>query len=84
GLLLALVRKGLGRREAHELVARLSAEAVRSGRSLAEVARAEPRVRERLTDLELAEVFSLPRTLRNVRVSFARVFSSGYNGPGHD
>ncbi len=83
GLLLALVRKGMGRREAHELVARLSAEALRRGRSLAEVARAEPRVRERLTDPELAEIFNLSFSLRNVGVSFARVFSSGYNAPGH-
>lgn len=83
GLLLALVRKGVGRREAHEVVARLSAEAVRSGRSLEEVARSEPRVLEKLTAEELSEIFSLPHTLRNVKVSFDRVFSCGYNALGH-
>ncbi len=83
GLLLALVRAGMGRREAHELVAQLSAEAVRSGRSLAEVARSEPQVLEKLTAEELSEIFSLPQTLRNVKVSFDRVFSRGYNALGH-
>lgn len=84
GLLLALVRKGLRRREAHELVARLSEEARHSGRSLEEVARAEPRIMERLTAEELSQIFSLPKVLQNVKVSFARVLPSGYNEPGHD
>ncbi|MCR4391310.1 MAG: adenylosuccinate lyase [Candidatus Acetothermia bacterium] len=84
GLLLALVRKGMARREAHKLVARLSARAERESRDLGEVAREDPEVRARLSREELDAVFDLRRALRHVDVPFGRVLGeeAGYNAPG--
>lgn len=72
GLLLALVRKGMSRREAHLLVQRLSGEAARTGRDLLEVARDSPEVRERLSAGELEAIFDLRRSLARVEAIFSR------------
>jgi adenylosuccinate lyase len=79
GLLLALVRAGMSRKEAHLLVARLSSEALRTGRNLREVAEAAPEVRARLSPAELEKVFDLKNVLRHVDAVFDRVLSQGYN-----
>ncbi len=84
GLLLALVRAGMGRKEAHLLVAQLSARAEREGLPLGEVAAREPQVLAHLTQEEVRAVFDLGRVLRQVEASFARVFPSGYNPAGDD
>lgn len=79
GLLLALVRAGMGRRAAHSLVARLSEEASQTKTHLREVAARDPEVRKRLSSAELEAVFDLERVLKNAAVVFDRVFSQGYN-----
>lgn len=79
GLLLALVRAGMARKDAHLLVQELSAEAERTGKSLPDVALAHPEVSARLSPEEVRAVFDLQAVLRNVKVSFARVFPLGYN-----
>lgn len=82
GLLLALVRAGLPRREAHALVARLSEEARASGRPLDELASQDPRVREAVPPEELRAVFDLGRALARVGVSFDRARRLGYDPAG--
>ncbi len=74
GLLLALVRAGMSRRAAHEHVARLVAEAERTGRDLREVAMGDPTVRERLGPDEIGAVFELRAMLKRVEGIFASVF----------
>jgi adenylosuccinate lyase len=59
GLLLALVRSGLSRQEAHRLVARLADEARARESDLASVAALDPTVRARLSREELSLVFDL-------------------------
>lgn len=83
GLLLALVRAGMGRKEAHLLVSELSEEAERRGEPLWQVASQNPEVMKRLKHEELQAIFDLEKALRNVEASFDRVFSSGYN-PSND
>ncbi|MGY4706490.1 adenylosuccinate lyase [Candidatus Bipolaricaulota sp. J31] len=73
GLLLALVRAGMARRAAHELVARLVAEAERSGEDLREVAWKDPTVRERLGPDEIEAIFDLRTMLKRVDGIFASV-----------
>lgn len=73
GLLLALVKAGLPRREAHALVAQLSARAVKEGRGLDEVAAEHPRVKELLSPRELEAVFDLGAWLSGVEEAFRRV-----------
>jgi|Deesub1362B_J571_1020462.scaffolds.fasta_scaffold02671_6 adenylosuccinate lyase len=80
GLLLALVRAGLSRREAHRLVRELSQIAVREGRELREVAAAHPQVREVLPEKELDRVFDLKEALRHVDVIFQRFSEHGKEG----
>jgi adenylosuccinate lyase len=79
GLLLALVRAGMGRKEAHLLVAELCEEAERERKPLWEVASHDSRVLNYLSVEEIRSIFDLDRVLRNVEASFARVFPSGYN-----
>lgn len=79
GLLLALVQAGMARKEAHLLVAKLSEDAEKSGEPLWELAARHPEVLKRLTPKELSAIFDLQNALRNVQVSFDRVFPSGYN-----
>ena len=79
GLLLALVRAGMGRKEAHLLVAELCEKAERERKPLWEVASHDSRVLNYLSAAEIRSIFDLDRVLRNVEASFARVFPSGYN-----
>jgi len=82
GLLLALVRSGLSRREAHGLVSRLADAAVTAGEDLARVAAEDPTVRARLGPAEIRSVFDLAPVLRNIGVPFARVREERYTACG--
>ncbi len=73
GLLLALVRAGMSRREAHSRVRRLAMRAVAQGRDLAQLATEDPQVTERLSSEELAHISRLPDLLRQVDTSFRRM-----------
>lgn len=85
GLLLALVRSGLSRREAHTLVARLADEVRSSGTELSEVAAGDPTVCARLSAEELRSVFDLRAALGHAAAAFDRVRGDGYTGRGdHD
>ncbi len=84
GLLLALVRAGMGRKEAHLLVSQLSEEAERRGEELWEVAARHAEVSKRLAPEDLRAIFDLGNALRNVGTSFDRIFSSGYNRDDDD
>jgi adenylosuccinate lyase len=72
GLLLELVRAGLPRRTAHENVARLVAEAERTGRDLKELALKDDLVRKHLGPAEIERIFDLKTSLRQVN----RIFDS--------
>ncbi|QAA76798.1 MAG: Adenylosuccinate lyase [Candidatus Bipolaricaulis sibiricus] len=80
GLLLALVRSGLGRREAHALVARLASQARERRADLARVAGEDPAIRDRLSREELEAVFDLSNSLRDAGVAFDRAWPHGYTG----
>ncbi|HAZ30289.1 TPA: adenylosuccinate lyase [Candidatus Acetothermia bacterium] len=82
GLLLALVRSGMSRREAHGLVSRLADQALAADTDLRRVAEANPTVRERLDPAELRSIFDLTLTLRNSGVPFDRVRNERYNACG--
>ncbi|MCX7750550.1 MAG: adenylosuccinate lyase [Candidatus Bipolaricaulota bacterium] len=82
GLLLALVRAGLPRREAHALVARLSEEARAKGRPLDQLAAQDPTVKAKLSPEELRAAFDLARALARVGVAFDRARKAGYTPPG--
>jgi adenylosuccinate lyase len=73
GLLLALVKKGMPRKEAHALVRRLAAEAEREEKDLQEVAGSHPVVAKLLSPEELAAAFDLRAALRRVDEIFRRV-----------
>lgn len=79
GLLLALVRSGLSRREAHGLVSRLADTARARGTDLARVAEADPVVGGRLGPEELRMAFDLRSALRNAASAFDRARAEGYN-----
>ncbi|MEW6216909.1 MAG: adenylosuccinate lyase [Candidatus Bipolaricaulota bacterium] len=78
GLLLALVRSGLSRREAHGLVSGLADEARARRVNLARIAEADPTVRERLNPEELHSAFDLRSALGNAAAAFDRVREKGY------
>jgi len=82
GLLLALVRSGLGRREAHQVVSRLADAARDQGLELAHVAEADPIVQERLGPEELRSAFDLRSALGNAAAAFDRVQENGYTQEG--
>jgi len=73
GLMLALVRAGMTRDKAYELVQRLSFAARESGTPFPDLARADKTVRSTLTSRQLNPVFSLDRLLRNVETVYRRV-----------
>ncbi len=73
GLLLALVRSGVSRREAHTRVRSLAVRAEDEGRELIEVAGEDQEVAAWLSDVELAEVFQLPELLEHLDAHFDRM-----------
>jgi len=77
GLLLALVGKGMSRRQAYALVAQLSTLAEEGDRELSEVAAEHPRVKELLSQTEIEAIFDLGTWLRGVGEAFRRVSPPG-------
>lgn len=85
GLLLALVRSGLSRQEAYQLVSRLADEARDTGTDLAQVAAADPTVRARLGREDLRSAFDLGSALGDLAAAFDRVRGEEYTeGGDHD
>jgi len=78
GLLLALVRAGMSRREAHGLVAHLADEARAQGADLARVAEADPTVRRRLGPEELRTACDPRLALGDAAAAFDRAREEGY------
>jgi len=72
GLLLALVRAGMSRREAHTRVRRLAMRAVARGSELAELAGEDPEISSKLSAEERARVFRLSELLGKLDTSFKR------------
>ena len=71
-VLLALVDKGMSRREAHELLREKSLESGRTGKHLKEFLQEDERVRSYLSSEELNELFDLRYHLKHVDTIFAR------------
>lgn len=82
GLLLALVRAGMGRRQAHELVARLASRSRTTGKDLAQVVEEDSLVQEWLGGEEWHHLFDLSSALRHVGDAFDRVRMGSYTTPG--
>ena len=78
GLLLALVRAGMSRRDAHGLVSRLADESRGRGAELARVAEADPVVRERLGPDGVRSVLDLRSAIGNASAAFDRVRGKRY------
>ncbi len=74
-VLLALIDKGMSRREAHELLRAQALEGERTGKHLKELLRADERVRAYLGEEELDRLFDWNYHLRHVETIFARFFS---------
>jgi adenylosuccinate lyase len=75
-LLLELTQRGMRREDAYKVVQGHAMEAWRSEGDFAARVRADPAVREVLTEAELAEVFRLERYLTHVDAIFGRVFGA--------
>ena len=73
-VLLALIDKGMSRKEAHELLREKALEGERSGKHLKELLQADGRVRQYLSKEELEELFDLNYHLKHVDTIFARFF----------
>jgi adenylosuccinate lyase len=73
-LLLALVRKGLGRQEAYEKVQRNALRALRGEGRFRDLLSADPEVAGRLSAAEIDECFDLGHHLRHVGEIFDRTF----------
>ncbi len=73
-VLLELVRGGMGRQAAYEVVQRCALEAVETGRSFQALLAADPEIRGRLQPGDLERLFDVNHHLRYVDVIFNRVF----------
>ncbi|MBM3957254.1 MAG: adenylosuccinate lyase, partial [Gemmatimonadetes bacterium] len=78
-VLLALVEKGMSRKDAYELVQRHAMKAWDEGDDFRELVRADPEVSSRLGSAELDSLFDYAYYLRHVAHTFARL---GFNVPG--
>jgi len=72
-LLLALVQKGMSRQDAYRLVQRAALSALDGGPDFKTVMGQSPEVLERLTEVELAELFDPAYYLRHLDVTFERL-----------
>ena len=75
-LLLELTQRGMRREDAYRLVQGHAMEAWKTEGDFAARVRADPKVREVLSEAELAEVFRLERYLTHVDLIFERVFGA--------
>ncbi len=74
-LLLYLIRKGLKRSYAYEMVQRLSFKAIEEEKDLSKVVKEDKEIKRYLKQKEIKEIFSLKNLLRNVDSIFKRVLS---------
>ena len=75
GVLLALTRKGVSREEAYKVVQENAMQVwADEGNRFQDLLAADPRIRQWLKPKELAALFDLDHTLKNVDVIFKRVF----------
>jgi adenylosuccinate lyase len=72
-VLLALTKKGMRREEAYRIVQAAAMEVWQSGRDFREVLGGVPEVGNALPESEMAEIFSLEKSIRNVDYIFSRV-----------
>ena len=73
-VLLALTQKGMGREEAYAAVQSNAMKVWRGEGKFLDLLKAEPEVRQRLTDAELAELFDEAYHFKHVDTIFGRVF----------
>ena len=74
-VMLGLVRKGMARQKAYEVVQRNAMAAIDSEKDFAQLLAADAEVTARLTSEDLQSCFNLQHHLRHVDVIFARVFA---------
>ena len=72
-LLLALIKKGMARQEAYELVQKLAFKTKEQGQSFDLLARKKKEINEKLSEAELNEIFSLERFLEGIEVLYRRM-----------
>jgi adenylosuccinate lyase len=73
-LLIALTNKGVAREDAYRLVQRNAMQAWRDDKDFAALLKADPDVRAKLSDKEIAASFDLKYHLKHVDTIFRRVF----------
>jgi adenylosuccinate lyase len=76
-LLLVLTQAGVSREQAYQWAQRNAMQAWDEGKDLQTLVSADKEIRARLSEEQIARVFSLDTYLRNVDKVFARVFESG-------
>ncbi|MDL1955856.1 MAG: adenylosuccinate lyase [Candidatus Desulfofervidus auxilii] len=76
GILLALVKKGLSRQKAYEMVQNCAMQVWRGEGNLKEAILSSKEIMNYLTQEEIEEIFDLNRHLRHVNNIFARVFQN--------
>jgi adenylosuccinate lyase len=72
-LLLALIKKGMARQDAYELVQKLAFKAKEQGQPFDLLARKEKEITGKLSEAELYEIFSLERFLEGIEVLYRRM-----------
>jgi adenylosuccinate lyase len=72
-VLLALTKKGMRREEAYRIVQAAAMEVWQSGREFLDVLKGVPEVGNALPESDMAEIFSLEKSIRNVDYIFSRV-----------
>jgi len=75
-LLLSLVKKGMSREDAYEIVQSNAMEVWEGEEELESRVRKDPRVSERLSDAEITDVFQWDRYMKHVDLIFQRVFGA--------
>jgi adenylosuccinate lyase len=80
GVLLALTRKGITREEAYQVVQENAMKVWSGEKDFEELLKEDSRIKKWLTSKELAYLFDLGHTLKNVEVIMKRVFK---NSPKH-
>ena len=81
-VLLALIKRGLTREEAYELVQRNAMKVWRGEGDFLTFLKADPDIRTRLAESEIVENFDLNAYLRHVDLIFSRVFGEAQNACG--
>jgi len=76
-VLLALTQKGMSRESAYSAVQRDAMQVWRGEGRFLDLLRADPEVREHLTDSEIGDLFDLAWHFKHVDTIFARVFGEG-------